>query len=894
MTPHHVTSPPLSGPPTGASVDLEALLARVVERDGALMHTPRGITRKARRTREAVEGIEMRVETSFLSRMDEEAAGLDEISLMDRAAIGLVVAGDRAATPRDILVRRGDHVPSQYVVSLQRVALSDDAQDARVHVDDAATSFSSAFAPHALPIGVYASMSSDLSHGDLDPRLLAEQFTPADFEEAFNRVYGRFDAITSTLGEAFAIVSGWFHRVEHVERRVVEEAAEDVGAALDLVEVPRFSFARAAAGFAAVALVVTLPANAISFYRSAAEKKDVALQLSAQALDQAKNAGSAGSIGASAEALKQASARFREADETLGSANALAIGIASALPDKYRAARAMLEAGEKTSEAAGLLATGLDKVFGESGRQLDERLDVLGAYARSALALIGDASKAVATVDASSVPEAEREHFTTLRTALETGNQALLDFSSLADTLATIVGKDGLRTYLVIFQNQTELRPTGGFMGSFAEVTLDQGKVVNITVPGGGTYDLKGELKARVIPPKPLQLVNALWQFQDANWDPDFPSSADKLRWFWSKSGQPTVDGVIAVNASIMQKLLTVTGPIDMPEYGKTITADNFMIETQKAVELEYDKEENMPKKIIGDLAKRLLERTKTFQKDEWMKVAAILAGSLETKDVQAAFVRPEEEQLAERFGWNNRLKETVGDSLAVVYANIAGQKTDAVIDEAVDHHVDIAEDGSIRDTVHITREHHGVKGELFNGVRNVGYLRVYVPKGSTLVSASGFRKPEDKWFKPKDDTASPDPDVAAAEATDADGPGGATISTEHERTVFGGWVQLDPGQSQDIFLTYDLPFTAKDVLAKIKASPDATATSRGAYLLLLTSQPGKPERKITSTVQLPKDWDISWTRSSASGDIAFTGPWDRDVVLAALIHPHGQGEASK
>lgn len=887
------SSQPLSSSRYHALDDLDSQLAKVVERDGALMYTPRGVTRKARRSRVTVDGIEERVHhiKDFLSGSEQKAPALvDEVQRMDYEVVGLTISSERITRERHVAVKHSDHPASAYVVSLRTIELSPHLEE-RVHNTHLTTSFTSAVVPHSMPLEVYATMSEDLSGNDMDPRIVTEQFTPQTFEEAYNRVYGRLDSFSLGIREAYSIVASWFHRVEHIEQEVVE----DVGEALDLIEVPRLSFARAIAGFAAMSLIVTLPANALSFYHSAAEKKEVAMQLSAQALDQAKSAGMAGSVGASAEALKQASERFREADAALSAANVLAIGIASAVPEKYRVARALLEAGEKTIEAAGLLATGLDKIFSESGRQLDERLDVLGAYARSSLVLLRDASRAVATVSDTSVPMAQREHVQTLKQTLELGTQAISDFSVLSDVLSHIVGKEGMRTYLVIFQNQTELRPTGGFMGSFAEVTLDHGKIVKIHIPSGGTYDLKGDLKARITPPKPLQLINTLWQFQDANWDPDFPESAKKIRWFWSKSGQPTIDGVISINASMVQKLLEVTGAIDMPEYGKVITAQNFMLETQKSVELEYDKKENTPKKIIGDLSKRLLEKAEKFEKQEWIQVAGILAEAIETKDVQVAFAREDEEQIARRFGWSSRLKETVGDALAVVYSNIAGQKTDSVISEAVDHHVDIGVDGSIRDTVRISRAHEGVKGELFNGVRNVGYIRIFVPKGSVLVSANGFKKPENKWFKLADDTAISDPDVYAVESTMHTGVGDVDIAVQRDRTVFGGWVQLDPGQSQDIELKYDLPFTVKDILAKVEASPEASVSSRGAYLLLLTSQSGKSDRTIHTTVSLPKDWDISWSRTeSSSTELGYSGLWDRDIVRAALLKPHAQTEAKK
>src|SRR5690606_6034200 len=89
---------------------------------------------------------------------------------------------------------------------------------------------------------------------------------------------------------------------------------------------------------------------------------------------------------------------------------------------------------------------------------------------------------------------------------------------------------------------------------------------------------------------------------------------------------------------------------------------------------------------------------------------------------------------------------------------NIAGQKTDGVMKEMVTHEAKILPDGETIITLTIAREHTGKKGDLFSGVRNVNYLRVYVPLGSTLIDAGGFSPPDPKLFKFADPRAEPDP----------------------------------------------------------------------------------------------------------------------------------------
>jgi len=864
--------------------DLEEQLASVVEREGVVLQTPLGPRRgrrqeKAWKSNRSVEDVGV---SAPPPAPNEQVR--DDVSELDRAAVGLVVSEPRNSREKSVRIKRGEHVRSPFVVSLQKVSFkTSSTTEARAFLGH--ETFAQAEAVKR-PVQVYATLAHDLSTRNLHPWATADQFTPEDFSAAFRQSYGRFDWFVGRWREFKSVAFGVFQGVERAEKAAVQ----DLETAVEELQPMRFSPFRAIAGFAALAVLVTLPASAAMLYRSASLGKTQATQAGTQAVSELMQAGDAASIPQSAEALRRASAGFRDADNLLGQTNALAVGLASFLPSQYRSARALLEVGDKSSAAARLLAIGFEKVFSDQGHRLDERLDVMGAYAKSAQGLLADASKAAATVDPKALPTDQQARVQALLSQIGESQSAVRELSALAEALSKLSGRDRSRRYLLIFQNHTELRPTGGFMGSFAEITLDRGAIKNISVPAGGTYHLKGQLLARVIPPQPLQLINPLWQFQDANWFPDFPMSARKINWFWSKSGQPTVDGIIAVNASFMEKLLLVTGPIEMPEYGKIVTSENFLLETQKAVEIEYDKEANTPKKFVGDLSAKLMERLKGFGKEDWLKVSALVAESLETKDIQVAFFDPEEERLAERYGWSGRLKESVGDSLALIEANVAGQKTDGVVEEDVEHRVHIAEDGSIEDTVTLVRRHTGIKNELFRGVRNVVYLRTYVPAGSRLVSASGFEAPEDKLFRKISLDDMPDEDIEEIESAAQTTADGVKIFQEGSRTVFGGWLQLDPGQTQTIKLRYRLPFTVSDILAKLDTGqvPDGQ-NPRGAYLLLLTSQSGKTSRKLTSTVTLPDKWSAAWTKDG-NPSLSFSGAWDRDRVMAALLTPtHGQ-----
>ncbi|MCK9361502.1 DUF4012 domain-containing protein [Patescibacteria group bacterium] len=828
------------------------------------------------------------------------------------------VTSKSAPTRRRLSVRVAEHEASPHVVALGGLArkLETKVREPEWENVQAWT------APYEEPpsIDTMAGWAADLYLDRVEPALWLEQFTPGDIETAFGESYGLWSRIRAPFirweraEHAYAAepsdeveplitdvepeeqveepeervpmlyrmkrsVVEAFAKAKDREEALIAEIEQEWGAP---ILVPRVAPARVMAGFFALLLFVTLPAGAVSLSRSVGSSWLEVSSSGQEALSAAERAGASPTDPA---AWGRVSQSLSDTDQALNRVNALAVGITQALPETrnaYSSARNLLHAGDASAQAALLLTQGLDRALGEPTRYPVDRGRVFKTYLDSAAPLLDDANLALSEVKLDSLPESERAKATEATTLLTTVRQAVGELRSITDLLMTGAGDLHRRSYLFVFQNSTELRPTGGFMGSLALITLDRGEIKALEVPGGGPYDLKGELKERVRPPEPLRLVAQRWEFQDANWFPDFPAAAEKLQWFWSKSGQPSIDGVVAVNLRVLERLLEVTGPVELPEYGKTITSENVWMEMQKAVELEYDKEENKPKKIVGDLMAKLLERLKSSDQDQWVKLLSLGAESLETKDIQVWLSNPEEEALVERFGWSGRFKETPGDSLAVIGANIAGQKSDRLINERVDHTAEIQEDGSIVDTVTITRTHTGTKGDLFTGVNNVTYLRVYVPKGAELLSADGFSPPPANLFKQMLEGDPEDADLAAVQANPRLLPNGVQATDEFGRTAFGGWVQLEPGQSKVTTFKYRLPFGAFDIAQRLRpeGAPRADAI-RPAYTALYTSQSGKPERTLTTKVTYPKGWNLAW--SHADG-LDANMSWDRDRATAGLF----------
>ncbi|MBU0707149.1 DUF4012 domain-containing protein [Patescibacteria group bacterium] len=425
-------------------------------------------------------------------------------------------------------------------------------------------------------------------------------------------------------------------------------------------------------------------------------------------------------------------------------------------------------------------------------------------------------------------------------------------FAEFSDLFYQLLGGDVQKRYLMIFQNNREMRATGGFIGSIAMVDIKDGAITKLEVPGGGPYDLSGQLKEKVIAPAPMHLVNPHWYLQDANWFPDFPTSARKIMWFYEKSGGPTVDGIISLTPDVVIELLKIIGSIDMQEeYGVTVTSENFVEETLNQVEIEYDRDENKPKQFIADLLPTVLQKVFSAEENEFLTIVNTLSGLLADRHLMFYLSEKEMQDKVIGFDWGGDIKQSSGDYLMVVNTNISGGKTDEVIDQTINHSVEISPSGEAIATVEVTRLHNGQVGDTWTGTKNIDFMRLYVPRGSQLIDASGFDQPDPKLFSWPEPEYKVDDDLNDIEGRAiVDELTGTRVNDEFGKTVFGNWIQVMPGESVTVSLTYRLPFTVK---------PQGYIDASTPYSLFVQKQAGSFDSVFHSNILFPEDYTVLW-----------------------------------
>ncbi len=460
------------------------------------------------------------------------------------------------------------------------------------------------------------------------------------------------------------------------------------------------------------------------------------------------------------------------------------------------------------------------------------------------------AEKASKKIKIDDLPGEYQEKIKFIKEFLPLVNSSLDEFDRSATIFLELFGYNSSKKYLIVFQNNQEMRATGGFIGSYGLLETSRGQIDRLKIEG--IYNPDGQLKVDVVPPLPIQKISTGWSTHDANWWPDFPKSAEKISWFYEKTGGPTVDGVIAVTPVLLQKMLEITGPIDMSEYDQIVTSKNFIKIIQQEVEENYDKEVNMPKKILADLAPKLF--AKFFDLNNSKQIASVINIILEAfkeKHIIINFRDNEMQKVVSEQGWSGEILNTDKDYLMVVNSNINGYKTDGVVKEQIYHKAEINENGEIIDTVTITRKHKGgnTDYEWWNKV-NADYMRVYVPEGSKLISVSGQTR-ELNSSKLNYDRLGflVDKDIDEEEKNIIiDQKSGTRIYNENNKTVFANWVYVSPQEQVTIVYKYLLPFRV-----------NIEQTENNRYSLLIQKQSGSINSKISSIVEFPFKWKTIW-----------------------------------
>jgi len=421
-----------------------------------------------------------------------------------------------------------------------------------------------------------------------------------------------------------------------------------------------------------------------------------------------------------------------------------------------------------------------------------------------------------------------------------------------------ILGISGPRTYLLLAQNDDELRPTGGFISGTACVTVDDGEIVEFFFRD--PYLVDDFSKPYDEPPAPLYeyMLSELWLFRDANWSPDFPTSARKVAELYTYGQGIELDGVIAFDQQGVARLIEGLGPLMVEGWDEPVTGENFIAIVRQAwnppqgevtgewMNVRKDFMNRVAEAILG----QIMQRPETVN---WLELGQALWQMLQERHLLIYLEEPAAASWLHAQGWDGALRPAQGDYLMVVEANLGFNKVNPTIERTLDYHVTLRPDGRATAVLAVHYRHTGLKSDdgcVQRGVYIEGeqmsyeglmegcywnYLRVYAPDGSHLNTASRHPTPGSYLLRGADTTGEAE-----------------MLASEAGKAVFGQFFVVERGQTLEARFSYNLPQVARPGDPHSSPSPSRERENHWLYTLLVQKQPGTDNTPMTLTIVLP------------------------------------------
>ncbi len=458
---------------------------------------------------------------------------------------------------------------------------------------------------------------------------------------------------------------------------------------------------------------------------------------------------------------------------------------------------------DTTAQLAEIQDQGVPWLMRREGDQLIARIDTL----RERLQTVGSASASLAQNVSTNVAAGDLLGF----------DATLYKTTRFLDALAAWLKQPDDHYLLIMFENSSELRPAGGFLGSYAVVTLDPLGVKGISVED--IYDADGQFDRKIAPPRALQPITDRLAARDANWFFDFPASAAKVIELLESSKiyrerQVVFDGALAVTVDVVERLIELTGPIELPEYDLTLTAANFLAEVQREVETGYDNRVlNEPKLILKRAAPILIERLANLSAADRAAVLKQLQEEVANRNLMLYFKDIDLQTYFEDLGAGGEVldlpRSSAGEYLAVVSANVGGGKSDAFIERHLQFSTVIRSDGTADNYLNAKLAHTGEnQRDSWYRAANRSYLQVFTPAGSHLDFGGGFDTKAPAAFSASAPAGfERDADIERIERTAQPLQNGALEQlASFDKTVFAGWVTVPAGDTKMLELRYRNP----------------------------------------------------------------------------------------
>ncbi len=445
--------------------------------------------------------------------------------------------------------------------------------------------------------------------------------------------------------------------------------------------------------------------------------------------------------------------------------------------------------------------------------------------------------------------------------ALETLQTA----QTLTDGATDVIGIGSKKKYLTLFQNPNELRATGGFIGSYAVVNLENGKIKEISIDD--VYNIDGLLdlnnyKEPSIPAVKKYLKQDYLRIRDANWNPSFPDSANQVLKLFNEANGSKFDGVIAIDMFLVKDLLSATGPLFLTSYNEEITADNVYERAQYYSEARYLEGSQQKKEFLTVLGSKLMETLFSMGNEKLSPLVKAVFLNLERKHILLYIPNSQISALISDKNWDGKVNPTKTDFLYIVDSNVGANKADYFINREAEYEIkNTYRDGALEVNLTLTYKHTG-KDLTWPGGPYTDYVRVLVPKESFLHKATATTSS----LAQNPPSSSPETEITKD----------AVVSETADKRVFEIPFILQPQETIKLNFNYTLP------------SNLALNKGESVYSLIWQKQPGTQGMPIKVTFNQPFGRKVTSTNPTFTqkieGVLVYTKTLEKDIFTSVVL----------
>nr|BBH89198.1 hypothetical protein KTC_39490 [Thermosporothrix sp. COM3] len=316
-----------------------------------------------------------------------------------------------------------------------------------------------------------------------------------------------------------------------------------------------------------------------------------------------------------------------------------------------------------------------------------------------------------------------------------------------------LLGVDTPRTFLVQTMDRGELRATGGFTGQFGELKINGGRVAPFSLTNVALIEYApGSPNSEQDAPKEYRSwwPFANWGLRDANLSADFPASAKIIMQAYKDELKKNVDGVIMFTPFLIEHMLQVIGPLSIPKYNETVTAENledrlhyYQLDNAgilKIKTIEHIENNEEARKVFTSLvAQALMARIRNASFDELLVLGVMGLQNLKTKDLQIYFANEQAQQLLSRYGYAAEIdRSTDHDAFYLVQTNVSASKASQYVRTLMKDTVTLDAQGGATHMLQIRLAYNQL-GSVYGLDTYRDYIRLYVPPDAKFLWGNGF-----------------------------------------------------------------------------------------------------------------------------------------------------------